>query len=396
MRRRQPSRARRGGLGYNLAIHGQKTFNGVAILSKYPFDEVGRACPVRMPTSRRDSSRRRFRRGRLARVASIYLPNGNPVDSEKYPYKIRWMERIYNYISEVLKLEDPLILAGRLQRHSGRGGRLQSSCLDRRCIVPAADPGRVPLHHQSRTDRRAARHHRRSRALHVLGLPGRRLAEEQRHSDRPYPALAAGRRPARDRRHRPARARLGKTLGPRSGVDRTGIRSADIDPAQRCRAVSGACSPHEREHAAPPPRSAAAGAVRNRRDGRRRHLCADRVGRRPRRPARAARLRDRRDRDGADGRVLRRAMHTLSGCGRRGRLRQGSPRLAPAVDPHGPRDDRDRRDRVGDGDTRRRRLHRGVHRPAAAARRLGRRDRAGTGVGVGHPSSRWCWQACSR
>ena len=100
-------------LGYNLAIHGQKAFNGVAILSKYPFDEVR----PRLPGDGADEQARFLEatisvQGRIARVASIYLPNGNPVDSEKYPYKIRWMERISDYVSETLKLEDPLILAG--------------------------------------------------------------------------------------------------------------------------------------------------------------------------------------------------------------------------------------------------------------------------------------------
>lgn len=100
-------------LGYNVAIHGQKTFNGVAILSKLPFDEV----KPRLPGDDSDEQARFIEatissEGRLFRIASIYLPNGNPVNSEKYPYKIRWMDRISNYVSDVLKLEEPLILAG--------------------------------------------------------------------------------------------------------------------------------------------------------------------------------------------------------------------------------------------------------------------------------------------
>lgn len=100
-------------LGYNVAFHGQKAFNGVAILSKYPFDEV----KPRLPGEDTDEQARFLEAtvsldGRLVRVASIYLPNGNPVDSEKYPYKIRWMDRISNYVSDVLKLEEPLVLAG--------------------------------------------------------------------------------------------------------------------------------------------------------------------------------------------------------------------------------------------------------------------------------------------
>src|SRR6478752_2848040 len=92
-------------LGYNVAVHGQKTFNGVAILSKLAFDEV----TPRLPGDPEDDHARFLeavvstKTGAL-RVASIYLPNGNPPQTEKYPYKLRWMER--------LALEEPLILAG--------------------------------------------------------------------------------------------------------------------------------------------------------------------------------------------------------------------------------------------------------------------------------------------
>jgi len=100
-------------LGYNVAIHGQKTFNGVAILSKFPFDEVR----PRLPGDGNDEQARFLEAtisagGRMVRIASIYLPNGNPVESEKYPYKIRWMDRISHYVYEALKLEEPLVLAG--------------------------------------------------------------------------------------------------------------------------------------------------------------------------------------------------------------------------------------------------------------------------------------------
>jgi len=106
---RQPIEA----LGYNVAVHGQKTFNGVAILSKYRFDEV----TPRLPGDPADDHARFIeavvstKTGSL-RVASIYLPNGNPPDTDKYPYKLRWMERLFNYAHERIQLEEPLILAG--------------------------------------------------------------------------------------------------------------------------------------------------------------------------------------------------------------------------------------------------------------------------------------------
>src|ERR1700691_3218758 len=85
-------------LGYNLAIHGQKTFNGVAILSKLPIDEVS----ARLPGDDGDDHVRFLeiavstQAGSL-RVGSIYLPNGNPPQTDKYPYKLAWMDRLADY-----------------------------------------------------------------------------------------------------------------------------------------------------------------------------------------------------------------------------------------------------------------------------------------------------------
>ena len=99
--------------GYNVAVHGQKAFNGVAILSKAPFDDV----TPRLPGDDEDSHARFLEasisteRG-VVRVASIYLPNGNPPAGEKYAYKLKWMDRLIHYARERLTLEEPLILAG--------------------------------------------------------------------------------------------------------------------------------------------------------------------------------------------------------------------------------------------------------------------------------------------
>ena len=100
-------------LGYNVATHGQKTFNGVALLSKLPFDEVNRG----LPGDATDEQARYIEaivsvRGGALRVASIYLPNGNPPETEKYPYKLAWMERLRRHATELLSYEEPLVLAG--------------------------------------------------------------------------------------------------------------------------------------------------------------------------------------------------------------------------------------------------------------------------------------------
>lgn len=100
-------------LGYNVATHGQKTFNGVAILSKLPLDEV----TPRLPGDDSDEQARYLEAvvstgEGVLRVASIYLPNGNPIGTEKYEYKLRWMRRLIAHAGELLKLEEPLALAG--------------------------------------------------------------------------------------------------------------------------------------------------------------------------------------------------------------------------------------------------------------------------------------------
>ncbi|MDB5508225.1 MAG: Exodeoxyribonuclease [Hyphomicrobiales bacterium] len=98
--------------GYNVAVHGQKGFNGVAILSKLPLETR-----VGLPGNDEDTQSRYIEatvpyNGGVLRVASIYLPNGNPVGTEKYDYKLAWMERLTAHARELIKLEEPLVLAG--------------------------------------------------------------------------------------------------------------------------------------------------------------------------------------------------------------------------------------------------------------------------------------------
>jgi exodeoxyribonuclease III len=100
-------------LGYNVVTHGQKGFNGVAILSKRPLEEVKRG----LPGDDADVQSRYLEavvpltKG-VARVAAIYLPNGNPPETEKYSYKLAWMDRLGQHARALLKLEEPLVIAG--------------------------------------------------------------------------------------------------------------------------------------------------------------------------------------------------------------------------------------------------------------------------------------------
>jgi exodeoxyribonuclease-3 len=98
--------------GYNVYVHGQKTFNGVAILSKSPA-EVTRG----LPGDDEDLQARYIEAivpsGKsIVRVASIYLPNGNPPQTDKYTYKLAWMDRLIAHARHLLSLEECLVLAG--------------------------------------------------------------------------------------------------------------------------------------------------------------------------------------------------------------------------------------------------------------------------------------------
>ena len=98
--------------GYNVAVHGQKGFNGVAILSKFQLEDVRRGLP-----SDEDDSQARWIEAtvvnrRSVRVCNLYLPNGNPAPGPKFQYKLFWMERLKARAQALLDEEDPALMAG--------------------------------------------------------------------------------------------------------------------------------------------------------------------------------------------------------------------------------------------------------------------------------------------
>lgn len=98
--------------GYNLETHGQKSFNGVAILSKLPLEDVTRG----LPGDDEDEQARWIEAtvvGKTAiRVCGLYLPNGNPTPGPKYDYKLAWMERLRIRAKALLLQEEPALMAG--------------------------------------------------------------------------------------------------------------------------------------------------------------------------------------------------------------------------------------------------------------------------------------------
>ncbi len=99
--------------GYRVETHGQKGFNGVAILSRLPLEDVTRG----LPGDDTDEQARWIEATVISdkgavRVCGLYLPNGNPCPGPKYDYKLAWMERLYVRAQELMASEEPALMAG--------------------------------------------------------------------------------------------------------------------------------------------------------------------------------------------------------------------------------------------------------------------------------------------
>jgi exodeoxyribonuclease-3 len=219
-------------LGYNVAVHGQKGFNGVAILCKGPF-EATRGLP-----GDETDVQSRYIEGVLPfgrevlRVASIYLPNGNPIGTEKFSYKLGFMDRLIRHARRLLDYEEPLVLAGDFNViPEPRDAAHPEAWLRDALFQPESRAKFREL--LALGFRRAARVERRRRPLHVLGLPGRLLAARQRHPHRSPAAVAARRRPAARRHDRQGDARPREAVGPCA------------DPGRPRRVTAAASGTHE-------------------------------------------------------------------------------------------------------------------------------------------------------
>jgi exodeoxyribonuclease III len=120
-------------LGYNLALHGEKSYNGVAILSKCPLDDIRRGVPGNESDSQAryieavvsvsgerwsvngkttQSSTIRHPPSTVMRVASVYVPNGQSPDSDKFQHKLQFLERLRDHFKTLLSYEEMLAVGG--------------------------------------------------------------------------------------------------------------------------------------------------------------------------------------------------------------------------------------------------------------------------------------------
>ena len=99
-------------LGYNCAVHGQKSYNGVALLSKHPIEDVQK----NLPSFETDEQARYIEALILSdtpiRVGGLYLPNGNPAPGPKYEYKLQWMAALLEHTKDLLSTEEAFVLGG--------------------------------------------------------------------------------------------------------------------------------------------------------------------------------------------------------------------------------------------------------------------------------------------
>ena len=98
--------------GWTCAVHGQKSYNGVALLSRHALEDVETGLPGDEADEQARYIEATVMTDRPMRIASLYLPNGNPAPGPKYDYKLDWMERLHTRAAELLKTEEAFALCG--------------------------------------------------------------------------------------------------------------------------------------------------------------------------------------------------------------------------------------------------------------------------------------------
>lgn len=173
-------------LGYHAELFGQRTYNGVAILSREPLADVVRNLPDDPP-----DAPRRLIAATVAgvRVINVYVPNGQSPESEKFVYKLDWLARLRDFLQESASPSKPLLLLGDFNIAPGRR---QARPLARQDPLPSQGArGALPPHLLGPV-RPLPQTSPGRRVLLLVGLPAARLSAEQRPAHRPDPRHEAG------------------------------------------------------------------------------------------------------------------------------------------------------------------------------------------------------------
>ena len=125
--------------GYNAIWHGQKSWNGVAILSKNKeIKEIRRGLP-----GNDNDGHSRYIEALIddILIACLYLPNGNPAPGPKFDYKMDWFGKLINHAAELYESDFPVILTGDFKCNANRKRCLQTRTMGGRCLVQARGKG---------------------------------------------------------------------------------------------------------------------------------------------------------------------------------------------------------------------------------------------------------------
>ena len=96
-------------MGFEIITKGQKSYNGVAILSKIPMELIANELPGNTKDEQARFIEVKIKDSDPFNIATIYLPNGNPVDTEKFPYKLDWMQRLKDYAKKKIDNQETVI-----------------------------------------------------------------------------------------------------------------------------------------------------------------------------------------------------------------------------------------------------------------------------------------------
>ncbi len=127
-------------LGYNIAMHGEKTYNGVAILSKFPIDDITRGIPNYTDEHARYIEAVTGPADNVVRVVSVYVVNGQTADSDKFAYKLQFLDALLAHVKTLRSYDEKIII----------GGDYNIAPTDADVAIPSAWVGSVLTHDEVR------------------------------------------------------------------------------------------------------------------------------------------------------------------------------------------------------------------------------------------------------
>ena len=193
--------------GYHALWRGQKTWNGVAILSRKPPILTRKALP-----GDPDDAQSRYIEAAIdgLLVGCLYLPNGNPQPGPKFKYKLDWFRRLQAHASKLLKSGAPVVLAGDYNAVPTDFDIYSMNSWKDDALVQPADSGGLCQAGRPGLDRFAPNAVPRQADVHLLGLQAAALGARRRPAPRPSSAVTLARCPPEERRRRSRGARLAR------------------------------------------------------------------------------------------------------------------------------------------------------------------------------------------